>query len=324
MTLRIAYLNVGFPETIIEDRAADQFNVQIEHFYGVDTSHLPEGIAEADAVIVTLEKFTDELMGKLPKMKVIGRMGVGTDSLDIEAATRRGIPIINVPDYCIEEVALQAVSLLLTAHRKIVPANKLVMDRRWGMDGIRPIHALSGLTLGLLGMGRIGSKVIEYMRSMVGSIAVFDPYLTEDKAPPGVKLVSLDELMAESDIISVHCPLTPATRYIVNRENLSKMKKKPIVINVSRGPIIHEADLLQALNEGTVSYAALDVLEQEPPDPNHPFIDHPNALITSHIAWYSEEAQVRMRELMIGRVVDYLHGSHVPTIVNPQAVLVRE
>ncbi|MBB6670780.1 C-terminal binding protein [Cohnella nanjingensis] len=323
MTYRIAYVNVGFLDTLIEDRIAAEAGMRIDYFNGMDTKELPQQVKDADAVIVTLEKFTDDLMSRIPNLKVIGRMGVGTDSLDIEAATRRGIPIINIPDYCIEEVALQAVSLMLAAHRKVVPANKLVSERRWGMDGIRPIHALSGLTLGLLGMGRIGVKVIEYMRAMVGAIAVYDPYLTPDKAPPGVKLVSLEELLSESDMISVHCPLSPETRYLINRENIAKMEKKPIVVNVSRGPIIHEEDLLEGLNSGQVRYAALDVLEQEPPEPSHPLLDHPNALITSHIAWYSEEAQVRMRELSIRRVIDYLEGRSVPTIVNPQAVGAR-
>ncbi len=322
---KVVYVNLNSKDYLLEEKHLSEAGMSLTVYDSMSLAEALPQIKEADALVVALEKVTAEIMESMPNLKVIGRMGVGIDSLDIEAATRLGIPVINIPDYCIEEVALHASSLMLAAHRKLVPANVMVRERRWtSSNELMPIHALSGMTLGLLGMGRIGGKVIEYMKAFVSKILVYDPYLKADQLPSGVELASFDQLMAESDILTLHCPLTPETKYSINREAIAKMKKQPIIVNVSRGPLIHEGDLLEGLNNGSVQYAALDVLEQEPPPTDHPLLDHPKALVTNHLAWYSVDALVRLREMSITRVIDHLQGRPVPTIVNRKALEINK
>lgn len=321
--MKIVYLNANYEDSHIEEKHIQAAGMQLRVYNGLKPSEFAPALQDADALVVALEKVDRALLGSMPKLKVIGRMGVGIDSVDIEAATERGIPVINVPDYCIEEVALQAVSMMLAAHRKLVPAHDMVKDGRWDNNALKPIRALSGMTLGLLGMGRIGSKVIDYMRAFTPRIAVSDPFLRADQVPAGVELVSFEELLEEADILSIHCPLTPETKHIINRHSIAMMKKQPIIVNVSRGGMIHEQDLVEGLDNGQIRYAALDVLNQEPPDSGHPLIHHPKALITNHIAWYSAEAEIRLREMSVARVIDYLEGRPVPTIVNAKALEAR-
>lgn len=315
--MKVAYVNTGLGELKLEAERLAQAGFDLFVYEDVKPGDIVGTVRDADALVVTLEKVTADIINGLPSLKVIGRMGVGTDSLDLDAASLRGVPVINVPDYCIEEVALQAVSMMLAAHRKLLPANRLVREGDWiRVADLKPVHALSGLTLGLLGMGRIGAKVVEYMRTMTGRIVVHDPYLDPASLPGGVEAVSLERLWEESDILSVHCPLTPGTKHLVNRDAFRLMKKQPIIVNVSRGPIVSEGDLLEALDSGAVRYAALDVLEQEPPAEDHPLIRHPNVLATNHFAWYSAEAEIRLRELSVTRVIDALNGVSVLTVVN--------
>ncbi|MDG0808417.1 2-hydroxyacid dehydrogenase [Cohnella rhizosphaerae] len=134
--------------------------------------------------------------------------------------------------------------------------------------------------------------------------------------PEGVELVSLDELLAQSDLISLHCPYVEETKHIINRETIAKMKKSPVLINVSRGPLVHEGDLLDALNRGDISFAGLDVLTEEPPADDHPLLTHPQTIVTNHIAWYSEQSEARLRNLTSTRIVDFLEGREIPNVVN--------
>ncbi|UVI32972.1 C-terminal binding protein [Paenibacillus spongiae] len=318
--MKIVYLNTNYEDSHIEEKHIHAAGMQLHVHNGLKPSEFAPAVEDADALVVALEKVDRNLLDGMPKLRVIGRMGVGIDSVDIEAASKRGIPVINVPDYCIEEVALQAVSMILAAHRKLVPAQTIVKDGRWDNNELKPIQALSGLTLGLIGMGRIGNKVIEYMRAFGLRIAVSDPFLRADQVPTGVELLSFEELLKEADILSIHCPLTPETKHIINRDTLALMKKQPIIVNVSRGGMINEQDLAEGLDNGQIRYAALDVLNQEPPDIGHPLIHHPKALITNHIAWYSVEAEIRLREMSVTRVIDYLEGRPVPTIVNAKGL----
>lgn len=319
--MKVAYVNTGYGNMDIESEYIAKAGFEMAVHEGLKPEEIANAAGDADALVVTLEKVTAQIIAGMPRLKVIGRMGVGIDSIDLAAASRRGIPVINVPDYCIEEVALHAVSLMLAAHRKLLPANRLVREGKWSQGAsLKPVRALSGMTLGLVGMGRIGAKVAEYMRAMTGRIIVADPYVNPAQVPAGVELVGLEQLWSESDILSVHCPLSEETRHLIHRETIARMARQPIIVNVSRGPIIHEGDLLEALNSGAIRYAALDVLEQEPPPPDHPLLDHSLALVTNHFAWYSAESEVRLRELSTMRVIDALNGRPVPTVVNREAL----
>ncbi|MFC5406245.1 C-terminal binding protein [Cohnella soli] len=314
---KIALVNFSTLDYSIEETILRNAGYQVDVYDGVATADLPHTVKDADVLVVQLQLVTEALLDRMPSLKLIAREGIGLDSIPLQAASARGITVMNVPDYCLEEVAVHAVSLLLAAHRKLFPSTALVRGGQWtNMPELKPIMALSDLTLGLIGMGRIGAQVITRMRGFGCRIIVSDPYLHPDNAPEGVELVSLDELLAQSDLISLHCPYTEETKHLINKQRIAKMKKKPVLINVSRGPLIHEGDLLDALNSGDISFAGLDVLTEEPPANDHPLLHHPHAIVTNHIAWYSEQSEARLRNLTSNRIVDFLEGREIPNVVN--------
>ncbi|SFB45419.1 D-3-phosphoglycerate dehydrogenase [Cohnella sp. OV330] len=282
-----------------------------------DPLELAASMTDAEGLIVNLEQVSDELLDLLPGLKVIGRYGVGVDNIDLEAASRRRIPVINVPDYCVDEVAEHAVSFIFAANRKLPIAASLPRQGDWGkVQALKPIRAIKEMTLGVVGTGRIGMKVIEMMAPFGCKILIYDPYLAHAQLPMNAETTGFDRLLAQSDIFTIHCPLTEQTRRMFRAETFARMRKQPAIVNVSRGPIVDERDLLAALDEGIVSFAALDVMETEPPGRDHPLLNHPKALVTGHAAWYSEQSENRLRDLLAVRMLDYLEGRPVPSIVN--------
>ncbi|MDG0791715.1 C-terminal binding protein [Cohnella ginsengisoli] len=314
---RIALVNFSTVDYTIEENILRQAGYEVDVYDGVATADLPDTVKDAEVLVVQLQQVTEALLDRMPSLKLIAREGIGLDSIPVQAASKRGITVMNVPDYCLEEVAVHAVSLLLASHRKLFPASTLVRGGQWTrMPELKPIFSLSEQTLGLIGMGRIGAQVIARMQGFGCRIIVSDPYLSKANVPDGVELVTLDELLAQSDLISLHCPYVEETKHIVNRQSIAKMNKKPVLINVSRGPLVHEGDLLDALNRGDISFAGLDVLTEEPPADDHPLLHHPKAIVTNHIAWYSEQSEARLRNLTSTRIVDFLEGRAIPNVVN--------
>ncbi|MDG0793888.1 C-terminal binding protein [Cohnella ginsengisoli] len=290
---------------------------QADYYEGDDPLALAAALTDVEGLIVNLEQVSDELLDRLPFLKVIGRYGVGVDNIDLEAASRRRIAVINVPDYCVDEVAEHAVSFIFAANRKLQIASSLPRQGDWGkVQALKPIRAIKETTLGVVGTGRIGMKVIEMMAPFGCKILICDPYLAHAHLPKNAEMTGFDQLLARSDIITIHCPLTAQTRRMFRAETFARMRKQPAIVNVSRGPIVDERDLLVALDEGIVSFAALDVMETEPPERNHPLLHHPMALVTGHAAWYSEQSENRLRDFLAVRMMDYLEGRPVPSIVN--------
>lgn len=316
--LKAAIVNVNFPDYELEKKLLEDAGIEADFWVDVPPDEILSKIKDADALIVQLEKVPADWFPIMPNLKVISRGGIGVDAIDLEAAARHNVPVLNVPDYCIEEVADHACAMILAAHRKLFASFQLVKDGQWREANryLKPIHRLSDLTLGLIGMGRIGAEVIARMKGFKCRLIVSDPYLKEDAVPAGVELLSFDEVLEQSDILTIHCPLTEETKNLLNRNAFAKMKKAPIVVNVSRGPIIQERDLIEALDEGKISFAALDVLNTEPPASDYELLHHPKVIITNHLAWYSEESEIKLRTLTISRMIDYLQGRPVPSIVN--------
>jgi D-3-phosphoglycerate dehydrogenase len=219
---------------------------------------------DADGLINQYARLTRRVLENLPKCKVISRYGVGLDPVDLRAATDLGIIVANVPDYCIHEVADQTLSMILALVRKTAFFDQKVKSGQWDFRQGRPIHEIKGKTLGLVGCGRIGLEVAKRILSFGVSVMAFDPYI--QKVRKGVRLTDLNTVLKESDFISIHCPLNESTRHLIGEKEFKKMEKKPLLINTSRGPIIDEEALIQALAEGRISGAGLDVLEKEPPD----------------------------------------------------------
>lgn len=275
---------------------------------------------DADAIINQYAPLNRRVIESLEKCKVITRYGVGVNTVDLDAATEKGICVANVPDYCMDEVADHALALLLSWTRKVTLSNQYVKKGVWDFKVTQPIYRLRGRTIGLVGFGRIPQALAEKVKPLGLQVIAFDPYFPRELAgEKGVTLVTLDELCRQADIVSVHAPLTDSTRGMLGKKQFELMKRDAIVINTSRGPVIHEQALVEALSEGLITGAALDVVEEEPIHSNHPLLAMDNVILTPHVAWYSEEAAVEMRSKAAMGVVDVLiHGEYPKYLVNQQ------
>ncbi len=270
----------------------------------------------ADGLINQYAFLTRRVLERLPKCKVIARYGVGVDSIDLQAATDFGIIVANVPDYCIEEVASHTVALILTLMRKTAFFDRKVKSNQWDFRLGMPIQRMSGKTLGLIGSGKIGLEVAKMISSFGVRVIAFDPFLP--KAPEGIQLKDFDAVLRESDILSIHCPLNDSTRHLIGENELKRMEKRPLLINTSRGPIIDERALIRALQEGWITGAGLDVLEREPPEPNHPLLTMENVILSPHVGFYSEESIRELKRRTAQNVASVLRGQWPRSVVNQE------
>ena len=250
-----------------------------------------------------------ELLRELKRCKAIGRFGLGVDNIDLPAAKALGISVSYVPDYCMQEVSDHAMALLLALVRKIPQSNKLVQSGRWEVPPLVPIHRLSGRTLGLVGFGNIPRALAPKAQAFGLRVVTHDPYVPADAlAKAGVQGVSFDELLATSDIVSVHAPLMPATRGLFNADVFGKMKKGALLINTARGPLVDEDALVAALDAGTLGGAALDVVTAEPLAKDSKLLGRDNVILTPHTAFYSVEALNELQTKCASDVARVLSG----------------
>jgi len=264
---------------------------------------------DADAVLVTYAKLTGGLLRQLKKCKAIGRFGLGVDNIDLPAAKDCGIAVNYVPDYCLREVSDHAMTLLLALARKVTLSNKLVQSGRWEVPPIVPLRRLEGQVLGLVGFGNIPRALAPKAKAFGLKVIAFDPYIvTEAADAAGVESVSFDDLLARSDFISVHAPLQPATRGLINAKALAKMKKGAFLINTARGPLVDEAALLAALDAGQLGGAALDVVPVEPLAKDSPLLGRDNVILTPHTGFYSVEALEELQTKCASDVARVLSG----------------
>jgi D-3-phosphoglycerate dehydrogenase len=264
---------------------------------------------DADAILVTYAKLTRDLIMQLNRCKAIGRFGLGVDNIDLTAAKEKGIAVNYVPDYCIREVSDHALALLLALIRKIPFSNNLVQSCRWEMPAVVPIRRIEGTVLGLVGFGHIPRLVAPKAKAFGMKVIACDPYMKADgfKAA-GVDGVDFETLLKTADYISVHAPLTPQTRGLMNADAFSKMKKGAYIINTARGPLIDQAALIAALDSGHLGGAGLDVVAVEPLAKDSPLLGRDNVIITPHTAFYSIEALEELQSKCASDVARVLSG----------------
>jgi len=274
---------------------------------------------DADGIISQAAPIGADVIEGLRRCKVIVRTGVGVDNLDVEAATRRGIPVCNVPDYCTQEVADHTLTLALGLIRKLPHAIEELRAGRWNYSDLRPIHRLSALTFGLYGFGRIAREVARRARAFGFRLIAHDPYVPDAEfSAAGVERVAPDSLLARSDVLALHMPLTAETRHLMNADSFARMKRGALLLNSARGGLVDTAALLQALDSGQVGGAALDVLETEPIPPDHPLWQRANVFMTGHVAWYSEEALEQLHRSVGEECARVLRGEPPRSVVNPE------
>jgi len=264
---------------------------------------------DSDALMVTFAELTADLISELRNCRAIGRFGIGVNNIDLDAAHARDIQICYVPDYCLDEVADHSLALMLALERKVVAGNAQVQAGGWALRELTPMRRLRGLTLGLVGFGKIPQNLAPKARAFGLNIVVADPYAPESVIDQlGATRVSFEELLVRSDFISVHAPLTEETRHIFSESAFKQMKSSAYLINTSRGPLIDEGALAAALDAGELAGAGLDVLESEPLAEGFGLSGRDNVIITPHAAFYSESSLLDLQTKCCEDVVRILRG----------------
>lgn len=266
---------------------------------------------ETDGMIVNLTKVDAAAMNDFARCKVIARLGVGVDSVDLGAAREKGIVVANVPEYCVDEVSDHTLALILSLVRKLAAAEADVRSGIWDQLRYRPIRRASELTLGLVGVGRLGEALARKAAAIGFNLLAHDPHSRSDT----VQLVPLDELLAEADILSLHAPSLPETKGMIGAKEFAQMKRGALIVNTSRGELIDEVALVMALNSGQLGGAALDVFAEEPLPLEAPLRECANVLMTPHIAFYSEESVRDLQRKAVDAVLAVLAGAPVPSRV---------
>jgi D-3-phosphoglycerate dehydrogenase len=274
--------------------------------------------ADCDGLLNTYAgPITADVIAAMPKCKIIARYGIGVDTIDLNAATAAGIIVTNNPSYCIEEVAETAMALILACARKVAYFDRLVRDGHWEITSGKPIFRVAGSTLGLVGFGNIARQVAIRAAAFGMRILYFDPFVPQDQFDaPGTR-VEFDRLLSEADFVSLHAPLLPQTRQMINAAVLSKMKRSAFLINCARGPIVNTEALIQALDQGAIAGCALDTTDPEPLPIPHPLRGRANVIINPHAAWYSEQSMVGLQSGAPNEVRRVLSGEWPRNVVNP-------
>ncbi len=274
-----------------------------------DEERLVELVGDVEAVIVRSKpKVTRKVIEAAPKLRVIGRAGVGLDNIDLEAAKERGIEVVNSPGASSRSVAELALALMFNVARKIAFADRKMREGVWAKKQCLGME-LEGKTLGIVGFGRIGYQIAKIAKAMGMNLLLYDPYPNEERAREvGGKFVELEELLKESDVVTLHVPLLDSTYHLINEERLRLMKPTAILINAARGPIIDTDALVKALREGWIAGAGLDVFEEEPLPKDHPLTELDNVVLTPHIGASTVEAQMRAGVQVAEQIVEILKG----------------
>ncbi|SFO89571.1 C-terminal binding protein [Salibacterium halotolerans] len=315
-------------KVVITDRTFEDYEIEKEvleplgcELVVVDYTNeddLIEAAKNADGLLNALAPVSDRVIQSIPELKVISRYGIGVDTIDIPAATERSIRVANVPDYCIEEVSDHALALIMAFKRKIVQLNNNVKNYyTWSVFDETPIRRSSSEKIGLISFGNIARVTATKLKAVGFEVLAYDPYCSQETAEEfGVRLVSKDELLHESDIISVHAPLTKETKHIISDDELDAMKATAVLINTGRGPIIEEKALIKALQNNQIAGAALDVIENEPISGDNPLAHMDNVVLTPHAAFYSEESVHELKKKTALNVYDVLQGKNPNYWVN--------
>ncbi len=316
----VAITDYAFPDLSFEEAVLRPAGVEIVSIKEKrSAAEIADLVCNADAVIAQFAAVNADVVKAMKKAKVIVRYGIGYDNVDCGAAHEHGIPVCNIPDYCIDEVADHTLAFILAITRQVVPNTLDLRAGKWGLaTPLGMMGALSQLTVGIVGFGRIGRAVVKRLLAFNAHVLVFDPIVgpAEIAKSGAVATVSLDELLAQSDIVSPHCPSNPQTKQLFNTAAFAKMKAGSIFINVGRGDLADSSAVTAALQSGHLAGAALDVFDPEPIPENHPIRKMPNVLLAAHIASASPVSMRKLRETAARIALMAVRGEPLPNIVN--------
>ena len=280
---------------------------------------IKERSLDADVLITNKTPLTEETINDLPHLKYIGVLATGYNIVDTSAAKRRNIIVTNVPSYSTMSVAQLTFALLLELCHHVQKHSDSVMEGKWAesVDFCNwdfPLIELSGKTLGIIGFGNIGKKVADIATVFGMNIIAASRHETDQSERKNFRWAEINEVLAQADIVSIHCPLLPETKGLINADSLKRMKRSAFLLNTSRGPVVVEPDLADALNNGIIACAAIDVLSIEPPAKDNPLFKAKNCLITPHIAWATKEARGRLMDIAVNNLAAFINGKRVNVV----------
>jgi D-3-phosphoglycerate dehydrogenase len=304
--MKVVVSGTEFSDTDVERSVLEPAGCEVEATGAISPEDIVAVAADAQALLVQYARLDADTLAKLPTLRMISRYGTGVDNIDLDAAEQHGIVVTNVPAYGGDEVALHATSLILAGVRHLPQLDRAVRSGHWHHRAAGPLRATDELTLGVLGLGRIGRVVAERAGPWFGTVVAHD--LAPVDVSAQVTMVGLDELFQRSDIVSVHLPLTEDTHGIVDRARLRLLGPEGYLVNTARGALVVADDLLAVIEAGELAGAALDVLPEEPPPEDHPLLRRPEVLLTPHVAWYSTASEADLRRRAAQNVLDWRDG----------------
>jgi D-3-phosphoglycerate dehydrogenase / 2-oxoglutarate reductase len=317
--MKVAIADAGYASYDIEREVAASIGAGLDVRQCTTEDEIVDLAGDADGLVVRMQPVTPRVMDGLARCRVIARYGTGYDTVDVAVATERGIVVANVVAFGVHEVAEQAIALLLAGARRIVAHDRLIRAGAWDIAQADPIHRITGSTLGLVGYGRIARAVQAKLAGFEVRTLVYDPFVPPDEVRAnGAEPVDLATLLRLSDLISLHAPLTSETRHIIDRAALRLVKPTAVLANTARGGLVDTASVLEALDEGRLAAAGLDVHETEPLPADDPVRSAERAIVLDHAGWYSEESIEALQRGAIEAVAAVLTGRRPASVVNPE------
>jgi D-3-phosphoglycerate dehydrogenase len=317
--VKIVITDHRFKDVEQERRAVEAAGGELVVGQATEEQQAAQLCEDADGVLTARAPITKRVIEAMTRCRIIVRYGIGVETVDIAAATARGIMVANVPDYCVDEVSDHALTLLLMLSRQMIPSIALAREEKWLIAKMPAMHRVRGRICGLVGCGQIGSLLAGKVRALGMQVMIYDPYLSESRCRDiGAELVSFERVLAESDFISLHAPLNERTRNLFGEAAFAKIKRTAFLINTARGGLIDEAALIAALDAETIAGAGLDVVESETAitPVRMALVNHPKIVVTAHTAWLSEEASASLQAKAVAQVVAGVKGERPYGMVN--------
>jgi len=318
MTTKVLITDYVWPSTDPEREVLEAAGIELVIAPDTSESTLADLARDVDAIMFCFAQVTSKVLEAATNCKIAARYGIGVDNVDIAKATELGIVVTNVPDYCMDEVTDHALGMILALNRRLVPHNRTVVAGGWNDVALdQPMHRTRGATLGIVGFGRIGRALADKAVGFGMNILAYDPMIEIGTKVDGTDAVSLDDLLAGSDFVSLHVPLIPATENMIGAPELAKMKPGSIIVNCARGGLIDEDALAASLASGHTAGAGLDVVEPTPPDPAGALLQQENVIITPHTAFFSQASTLELEQRTAQEVVRVLAGEPPENLINP-------
>ena len=301
-------------------KRAEENNLKVVSVESEEQKDLRDAVRDAAVLVDIARPIRADIIDAMEKCELILALSVGYDCVDVERATQRGIPVCNTPAYCTDEVANHAMTLVLALSRKLEIIIPRTRAADWEYNYTKPIFNFNDKYFGIIGLGKIGRAIVPKAQGFGMKVMAYDPYVDDDifRLLDVERVYELYDLLKQADYVTIHAPLTPETRQMIDEEALSIMKERAVIVNTCRGHIIDEQALVRALKEGSIAGAGLDVLQQEPPTSEEPLLTLDNVIVTPHISWYSEESFVQDMEQGMDELIRVLNGQRPRYIVNPE------